>query len=78
MRRPLYYGWVVGAITAVVVLVVAGVRSAPGAFLLAMIEEPGWSTASVSFAAAVGLVVFGIAGPLVFNFAGPGPAEAAA
>ena len=64
MRRALYYGWVVVAITAVVVLVVAGVRSAPGAFLLSMIQEPGWSTASVSFAAAVGLVVFGLAGPL--------------
>ncbi|MBA2373919.1 MAG: MFS transporter [Chloroflexi bacterium] len=64
MRRPLFYGWVVVAVTAVVVLITAGVRSAPGAFLLSMTAEPGWSTATVSFAAAVGLVVFGAAGPL--------------
>ena len=64
MRRTFFYGWVVVAVTAVVVLVTAGVRSAPGAFLLSMTEEPGWSTASVSFAAAAGLVVFGLSGPL--------------
>ena len=64
MRRVIFYGWVVVAVTAVVVLVTAGVRSAPGAFLLSMTEEPGWSTATVSFAAAAGLVVFGLSGPL--------------
>jgi MFS family permease len=64
IRRAYFYGWVVVAVTAVVVLVTAGVRSAPGAFILSMTEEPGWSTASVSFAAAVGLVVFGLSGPL--------------
>ena len=63
MRRTVFYGWIVVAITSFVVLFIAGVRSAPGAFLLSMTEEPGWSTASVSFAAAVGLVVFGLAGP---------------
>jgi MFS family permease len=64
MRRAIFYGWVVVAVTAVVVLVTAGVRSAPGAFILSMTDEPGWTTASVSFAAAVGLVVFGFSGPL--------------
>ena len=63
MQPKLFYGWVVVAVAAVVVLVTAGVRSAPGAFLLSMTDEPGWSTASVSFAAAAGLVVFGLAGP---------------
>jgi sugar phosphate permease len=64
MRRAFFYGWVVVAVTAIVVLVTAGVRSAPGAFLLTMTGEPGWSTASVSFAAAAGLIVFGFAGPM--------------
>jgi sugar phosphate permease len=64
MRRALFYGWVVVAVTAIVVLITAGVRSAPGAFLLTMTAEPGWSTASVSFAAAAGLIVFGFAGPV--------------
>ncbi|HEY7523442.1 MAG TPA: MFS transporter [Candidatus Limnocylindrales bacterium] len=64
MRRTFFYGWVVVAVTGVVLVATAGVRSAPGAFLLSMQAEPGWSVASVSFAAAVGLVVFGLAGPL--------------
>ena len=64
MRRAFFYGWVVVAVSAVVVLVTAGVRSAPGAFLLSMTGEPGWSTSSVSFAAAAGLIVFGLAGPI--------------
>ncbi len=63
-RSTLFYGWIVVAVAALVALVTAGVRSAPGAFILSMTEEPGWSTAAVSFAAAVGLVVFGLAGPL--------------
>jgi sugar phosphate permease len=63
-RTAFFYGWVVVAVAGIVVLVTAGVRSAPGAFILSMTEEPGWSTASVSFAAAMGLVVFGLSGPL--------------
>src|SRR6185369_17908981 len=64
MRRAFFYGWVVVAVTAIIVLVTAGIRAAPGAFLLSMTGEPGWSTASVSFAAAAGLIVFGLAGPI--------------
>src|SRR4029453_4484917 len=64
MRRAFFYGWIVVAVTAIIVLVTAGVRSAPGAFILSMTTEPGWSTASVSFAAAAGLIVFGLSGPL--------------
>jgi sugar phosphate permease len=64
VRRAFFYGWVVVAVTAIVVLITAGVRSAPGAFLLSMTAEPGWSTASVSFAAAAGFIVFGLAGPV--------------
>jgi sugar phosphate permease len=64
MRRAFFYGWVVVAVAAIVVLITAGVRSAPGAFLLSMTAEPGWSTASVSFAAAAGFLVFGFAGPV--------------
>jgi MFS family permease len=64
MGRRIFYGWVVVAVAAIVVLVTAGVRAAPGAFLLSMTQETGWSTSAVSFAAAAGLVVFGLAGPL--------------
>jgi MFS family permease len=64
VRSRFFYGWVVVAVAATVVLVTAGVRAAPGAFLLSMTDEHGWSTASVSFAAAAGLVLYGLAGPL--------------
>ena len=63
-RTTLFYGWIVVAVAAAVVLVTAGVRAAPGAFMLSMTSEPGWSTSAVSFAAAVGSVVFGLSGPL--------------
>src|SRR6476620_4709055 len=64
MRRAFFYGCVVVAVTSIVVLVTSGIRAAPGAFLLSMTGEPGWSTASVSVAAAAGLIVFGLAGPI--------------
>jgi MFS family permease len=65
-----FYGWIVVAVTILVVLVTAGIRSAPGAFIVTMVKEPGWSTGSVSFAAAVGLVVFGLSGPLSASLMG--------
>lgn len=63
-RRVIFYGWFVVAVAAVVMLLTAGGRSAPGAFILSMTDEPGWSTASVSFAAAMGLLVYGFSGPI--------------
>ncbi len=62
--RPVFYGWVLVAVASVVVLALAGVRSAPGALLVSMEAEPGWTTGSLSLAAAIGLLVFGLAGPL--------------
>jgi MFS family permease len=64
MSRRFFYGWVIVAVTATVLLSTAGVRSAPGAFLVSMQGEAGWSTASLSFAAAVGLIAYGLAGPI--------------
>jgi sugar phosphate permease len=64
MRRAFFYGWVIVAVTAAVLIATAGVRSAPGAFLLSMRDEPGWSTASLSFVAAVGLIAYGLSGPI--------------
>jgi sugar phosphate permease len=64
MRRGIFYGWLIVAVTAVVLLATAGVRSAPGAFLLSMQGEPGWSTSGLSFAAAVGLLMYGLSGPI--------------
>jgi MFS family permease len=64
MRGRVFYGWVVVAVTATVLLATAGIRAAPGAFLVSMQAQPGWTTASLSFAAAVGLIAYGLAGPI--------------
>jgi sugar phosphate permease len=60
----LYYGWVVVGVTAVTLLVSAGVRSAPGVFLNSLQADMGWSLATISFAVSIGLLLFGLVGPL--------------
>lgn len=62
--KRLYYGWIVVLTTVPVLMVTAGIRSAPGAWLVPMRGDLGWSTATLSFAAAVGLIVYGFGGPV--------------
>lgn len=62
--RRFFYGWVVVGVTALVLLLSAGVRSAPGVFLLPLHTETGWSRSAISFAVSLGLVLFGLTGPL--------------
>jgi len=62
--RRLFYGWIIVATTVPVLMLAAGMRSAPGAWLLPMRLDLGWSTASLSLAAAVGLLVYGFSGPI--------------
>lgn len=63
LRARFFYGWIVVAVTALMLIVSAGVRSAPGVFLLPMTLGTGWDRGMVSFAASLGLVLFGLAGP---------------
>ena len=63
----IYYGWIVVAITALTLLIVAGVRSAPGVFLVPLQQDTGWQTSEISFAVAIGLVMLGASGPLSGN-----------
>lgn len=58
-----YYGWVVVAATSAALLFGAGIRVVPGAFLLDMVSDTGWTRASLSLAAGVGLLVYGFTGP---------------
>lgn len=62
--RSIYYGWIIVATTVPVLMVTAGMRSAPGAWLLPMRNDLGWSTASLSLAAAIGLLIYGFTGPI--------------
>ena len=63
-HRSFYYGWIVVGVTALALLVSAGVRAAPGVFLHPLEEDLGWSRTAIAFAVSLGLLLFGLAGPL--------------
>ena len=60
-----YYGWVVVAVTALALIVSAGVRAAPGVMIHPLEVDLGWSRTAISFAVSIGLVLYGFAGPFV-------------
>jgi sugar phosphate permease len=60
--RP-HYAWIVAAITFLVLLAGAGVRSSPGVLIVPLEQEFGWSRATISFAVAVNIFLYGMAGP---------------
>jgi len=60
-----HYAWVVFAVAFVVLLVSAGFRSTPAVLIVPLHEDLGWSQASIAFAVALGLLFFGLVGPLV-------------
>jgi MFS family permease len=57
------YAFVVAAVTFAVLLVVAAVRSSPGVLLTPWQEAFGWDRGTISFAAAVGIFLYGLMGP---------------
>src|ERR1700722_4466193 len=67
-RRGLHYGWVVVAATFLAMLVTAGAVGAPGVLLLPLQREFGWSTAAISSALAMRLLLFGLMGPFAAAF----------
>ena len=58
------YGWIVLLVAAACVLIGAGTRAAPGALLLGIQADTGWSVAEVSLAGAAGLLLLGLGGPV--------------
>ena len=62
--RRIFYGWIVVAVAALVALTVTGGRAAPGALLLGIQADTGWSTADIALAGAAGLLLVGLGGPL--------------
>ena len=60
----LYYGWVVVAVVFLALLVSAGVRAAPAVLINPLEMELGWSRAAISFAVSVGLLLYGLSGPV--------------
>jgi predicted MFS family arabinose efflux permease len=69
-RAPskIFYGWIVVGVAALVMLFSAGVRSAPGVFLVPIETETLWKREVISRAVAFGLFVFGFAAPFSGQF----------
>ena len=63
MRARLFYGWVMVAIAFALILLGAGTRAAPGALLLPIQADTGWTTSQVTIAGALGLLLLGLGGP---------------
>lgn len=59
-----HYAWIVVGITFLVLLVAAGVRTAPQVLINPLQTEFGWSRSNISFAVAVSILWFGLGGPL--------------
>ncbi|UEM01516.1 MFS transporter [Skermanella rosea] len=62
-RGRIHYGWYVAGITFVTLLVAAGIRSMPSILIVPVEQEFGWSRATISFAVAINLVLYGLMGP---------------
>jgi sugar phosphate permease len=63
MPRNVHYAWMIVALTFIVVVVTAGVRAAPGVLIVPLEGEFHWSRATISFAAGINLLVYGLIGP---------------
>ena len=59
-----YYGWVVVAVVFFALLVSAGVRAAPTVLINPMETELGWGRAAISLAVSIGLLLYGLSGPV--------------
>ncbi len=57
------YAFIVAGVTFLTMLTVAGVRSAPGVLIVPWETALGWERSTVSAAAAVGIVLYGLMGP---------------
>jgi len=63
MVRRIHPAWVVAACTFLVLLVAAGIRSVPGVLIVPLETEFGWSRATIGFAVAVNIALYGLIGP---------------
>lgn len=57
------YAYVVGAVAFVALLVSAGLRSTPGVLMVPLERAFGWSRDTISLSAAIGVFLYGLAGP---------------
>ena len=62
-RRGIHYGWVMAAVTFLVMLSTSAALGVPGVMLLPLRTEFGWAVTAISGALALRLVLFGLMGP---------------
>ncbi|MBE7203927.1 MAG: MFS transporter, partial [Parafilimonas terrae] len=62
-RHGIHYAWVVMAVAFLTMLTTAGAMGLPGALLLPLHDEFGWSVGDISSALAVRIVLFGLMAP---------------
>ena len=69
-KRPAssHYPIVIAAVTFVILMVVAGIRSASGVLLVPLENAMGWSIASISVAVAINVALYGVIGPFAAAF----------
>ncbi|WP_434632208.1 MFS transporter [Chromobacterium sp. CV08] len=63
VRGRVHYGWIVVAVTFLVMLITAAIRSAPSVMMVPLEREFGWSRSVISLALAINLALFGLMGP---------------
>src|SRR2546428_61030 len=62
--KRFHYAWVVVVVTFLSLLAAQAVRAAPGVILTSLEGEFGWSRATISFAVALSILMFGLGGPV--------------
>ncbi len=63
LRHKLHYGWVVAAVVFLTLLSAAGIRATPSVLIVPLEKAFGWDRATISFAIALGIVLYGLMGP---------------
>ena len=67
-RHDIHYGWVVAAVTFVLLLGTAAAMGSAGILIQPLEQEFGWTNAEISSALALRLVLFGLIGPFAAAF----------
>lgn len=62
-RRRLHPAWTVAFVALIALIGAAGFRAAPGVLMVPLEEEFGWSTAELSLAVSVNLLLYGLIAP---------------
>ncbi len=62
-RRRVHPAWWVAAVAFLALLASAGFRAAPGALMVPLNEEFGWSTSVMSLAVSINLLIYGLTAP---------------